>query len=134
MINFDKVEQSVKTLKQQFAAGTIDKNTFEARLLELIDFAADGYYWMFGHETERWYQHDGQEWIQKDPGNLRLLAPREPENPHQATDEGAGGLQITTFSNTTLTATWRSVEWGWLIMSLALLILIGWIVYTSSLI
>jgi hypothetical protein len=132
MINFDKVEQSVKALKVQFTAGKLDKNTFEARLLELVDFAADGYYWMFGHETESWYQHDGQRWIQKDPGNLRLLTPQgdgkkqtitsndeKPEHPNKIP------------TNATFIEAWRSVEWGWFILSLIILVLIGWIVYIS---
>ena len=133
MINFDKVEQSVKTLKQQLTTGKVDKDTFETRLLDLVDFAADGYYWMFGHETERWYQHNGQQWIQKDPGNLRLLTPRTDGNHHPIDKKLDHHQNKVPDDDTTLTAAWRSVRWGWFVFSLAILVVIGWIIYTSSL-
>ena len=132
MINFDKVEQSVKALKLQFTAGKLDKNAFEARLLDLVDFAADGYYWMFGHETESWYQHDGQQWVLKDPGNLRLLTPREDTTPQKIINQEKklNHPQKTPLDDTLLTA-WRTVGWSWFVLSLAILFLIGWLVYTS---
>jgi hypothetical protein len=125
MIDFSKVEQSVRKLKRQVTAGEIDQKTFEARLVEMIDFAADGYYWMFGHDSERWYRHDGQQWVPREPGKLRLLTPSQ------------NGDQIDPLLPTVgenIISEWRSVNWGWFIVSLITLSLIAWIVYSSTLV
>ena len=42
MINFLQVEKSVEVLKNELAAGKLDEQTFESRLIELIDVAEDG--------------------------------------------------------------------------------------------
>jgi len=103
MIDFAKVQASVETLKQQLAARQIDDKTFEDRLLDLIDLAEDGHYWMFGHESNRWFRHDGRQWQPADPPQLlaaqtsRQAEPAEPAEP---------------------------VDWGWLAASLLLLSLI----------
>ena len=70
MINFGNVENSVRSLKKRVAANQIDDKVFEDRLLELIDIAEDGYYWMYGHESERWFRHDGQKWVPDDPDRI----------------------------------------------------------------
>jgi hypothetical protein len=136
MIHFSQVEQSVRELKQQMVAGEIDQDTFESHLLELVDVAPDGYYWMFGHETESWYRHDGQQWVKKDPDKLRDLAAPEddeptqpedmPDNP-QPTDPSPLG------TDNSLSSAWRSINWAWFVASLLIIGLVGWIVYTSSL-
>lgn len=122
MISFPEVEKSVRTLKKQLAAGQIDEKTFEEKLLQLIDVAEDGYYWMFGHESERWFRHDGTHWQPDDPGklsstvsNLNTPSPKPHHNKQNPDPESI------------------SVDWDWLIASLVIILAIGWIVYTSSL-
>lgn len=130
MINFAKVEQSVRALKSQLAAGQINQQNFESQLMAMVDIAPDGYYWMFGHETGQWYQHDGQQWIPKDPGKLRMLTPKEdnsspganPHNPHSRSESA---------EEPGLVAAWQSVAWGPFVAGLIVLGIIGWLVYTS---
>lgn len=117
MINFSNVEQSVRALKSQVAAGEIDQQAFESHLITMIDFAPDGCYWMFGHKSERWYRYDGRQWIPDDPGKLRKLA-------------SAQNIQ----AEQDLASLWGTVNWTWFIASLITLGLIVWIVYTSSLV
>jgi hypothetical protein len=135
MMNFSEVESSVLDLKKQVAAGEIDQQTFEARLLELVDVAPDGYYWMYGHKTESWYQHDGQQWIKKDPSNLRLLDATGGEEPLQPEQTGNNGqsTDLTPASNHSLKSAWQSVNWVWFIASLIAIAVVSWIVYASSL-
>jgi hypothetical protein len=57
MIDFTAVQNSVKTLKNQLETNQIDEEAFEEHLLTLIDVAEDGHYWMYGHESERWFRH-----------------------------------------------------------------------------
>jgi hypothetical protein len=119
MINFLDVERSVQTLKKQLAAGEIDQAVFEARLMDMIDVAEDGYYWMFGHKTETWYRHDGQKWVVDSPGEL-ITRPHHPGNsPHNPDTAGNPA------------PTWESIEWDWFLASLILLGIIAWFVYTS---
>ncbi len=124
MIDFSKVEQSVRKLKRQVTAGEIDQETFEARLVAMIDFAADGYYWMFGHDSERWYRHDGKKWIPRAPGDLRKLTP---------SGNGDHDEPLLPPVGETLVSRWRSVNWGWFIVSLVTLSLIAWAVFISTL-
>lgn len=120
MINFAKVEQRVKQLKRQVAAGEITREAFEAQLMELIDAAPDGYYWMFGHETETWYRHNGEQWVPKEPGKLRMLTPRE-DSSRDGRNPGAQAPAPQA----------EALNWGWFAASLVVLGLIGWIVYVS---
>lgn len=121
MINFSEVESTVRALKKQLVARQIDEEDFEKRLLDLIDVAEDGYYWMFGHQTERWFRHDGEKWLPDDPGRITAKssqagAPASPvAGPHTTADE----LPVST---------------GWFVISLAVILAIGWIVYASSLV
>ncbi|MBN1993062.1 MAG: hypothetical protein JW953_10190 [Anaerolineae bacterium] len=114
MIDFMTVEQSVKALKAKLVAGEMGERAFEESLLGLIDVAEDGYYWMFGHESETWYRHDGEKWLPDDPGEMFIPLP-EP-----AVEQN-------------LPAQWRSINWGWFIASLIILAVIGGLVYYSTL-
>lgn len=120
MIDFAKVQKSVKELKGQLVAGQIDEKTLEDRLLELIDVAEDGYYWMFGHQSEQWFRHDGQRWIPADPNKIET-SPRS-QNPIDPDDDL---IQNSAMENVPVNATW-------FLISLAVLGVIGWIVYISS--
>jgi hypothetical protein len=117
MIDFLEVEKSVEKLKRQLAKGQIDEQTFEKLLLDLIDVAEDGYYWMFGHESGQWYRHDGQKWIARHPGEMfvPLADIASPE------------------SEETLKTKWQSVNLTWFVISLIIIAIIGGIVYYATL-
>lgn len=121
MIDFAAVENVVRELKKQLTAGQIDEQTFEDHLLQMIDVAPDGYYWMFGHETGRWFRHDGQTWQPDDPGRLLDPRARMAKQPlgHHNTDHSSDSEE-------------RSIDWDWLIASLVIMLAVGWIVYVSS--
>lgn len=121
MINFSEVEQAVRALKKQLAAGQIDDETFEQNLLQLVDVAEDGYYWMFGHESERWFRHDGTHWQPDDPGKLS----KNVSNPTMASSDFNHSEQNSNSEPI-------RVNWDWLIASLVIILAIGWIVYASS--
>ena len=116
MINFGHVEDSVRILKKQVATNQIDDKVFEDRLLELIDIAEDGCYWMYGHESERWFRHDGQKWVPDDPNRILALRAQIELNANigQDVDEEI------------------PVNRTWFVVSLASIIIIGGIVYFST--
>jgi len=112
MINFLEVERSVRRLKRQYRRGEIDDKTLEESLLELVDKAEDGYYWMFGHETGRWYRHDGEHWISRDPGEM--FVPLEQILPRDS-----------------LKTRWQAFSTGWFIAGLIVLAIIAGIILYS---
>lgn len=120
MINFVEVERTVYALKERLATGEIDRSTFEARLLDLIDVAEDGYYWMLGHKTQTWYRHDGKQWVVDNPGELmaRLLHKNSFHSNTNPVNESP--------------PEWNSIEWGWFLASLLFLGVITYLVYLSS--
>jgi hypothetical protein len=118
MINFVEVQQAVRRLKTQLEAGEIDQTTFEAQLLELVDIAEDGYYWMFGHKTETWYRHDGQQWVIDSPGELVVRLPKK------------DSLYYNSKTASEPPPEWESLDWGWF---LAALVFIGSIAYLTYL-
>lgn len=115
MINFLDVENSVEELKKKLRNEEIDEQAFEQSLLDLIDLAEDGYYWMLGHETGQWYRHDGQVWHPRDPGEtfepLKQPLPQEPPK-----------TQVQ----------WKDINIGWFIAGLIILISIAIIIFYSA--
>ncbi len=109
MIDFSAVEKSVQQLKNQLATGKIDERNFEDQLLEMVDKAEDGYYWMFGHESEQWFRHDGHKWVVDNPAKIKARSLGQKPAVNLA-----------------------EINWGWFVASLLLLIVISWIVYTAS--
>jgi hypothetical protein len=130
MIDFLNVEKSVRELKKQVTAGEIDKEAFEAKLLELVDVAEDGFYWMFGHKTERWYRHDGKQWIPDSPGELVMPISKaknsSPNNPSSDPHDSPSQPQNPGED-------WHTINITWFVISLVTLGLIFWIVFISSL-
>ena len=126
MINFSEVEKSVKELKKQLAASEIDEQTLEDLLLDMIDVAEDDYYWMFGHESETWYRHDGEKWVPDDPGEIFV-----PLSEVDAAEVNAPSGDLA--PGQSLKAKWHSIKLGWFIISLIIIVLIGAIVYSSAL-
>ena len=121
MIDFSEVQNSVRALKEQLATDQIDEKTFEDHLLELIDLAEDGYYWMYDHESEQWFRHDGQDWVVDNPD--RILAQR-------AQAKSAANYD-TEFEPDALEE--LPVNPVWFTVSLAVLVFIGAIIYVSTL-
>ena len=110
MIDFATIETSVNELKAQFDAGNIDSEIFEKRLMAMVGLANDGHYWMFGHESKKWFRHDGQRWVPETPQADLLQAQTHPD---------------------VVEVTWLKVNFGWFITSLVTLVTIGAIVYAS---
>ncbi len=127
MIDFAKVEQSVNQLNRQITAGNIDDQTFKAHLVDLIDYAADGHYWMLGHKSKQWYKHDGQQWYLAEPGELRTLSPEVALTPHHNAQQ-----DDILFARQNLSFAWQNVDWPWFITGLGLFSVIGIIIYTAS--
>jgi hypothetical protein len=69
MMDFQQAEKKFKQLKSQFEAGQLTETEFKAQLEELMVQDEGGNWWMIGYETERWYRHDGTNWVQIDPPN-----------------------------------------------------------------
>jgi alpha-glucoside transport system substrate-binding protein len=66
-MDFQQAEKRFKQLKAQFEAGTLTETEFKTQLEELMVQDERGDWWMIGYETERWYRHDGTNWVQADP-------------------------------------------------------------------
>lgn len=129
MIDFVYVERAVKELKQQLVSGKLDEKAFEDRLLQMIDIAEDGHYWMFGHKSEKWFRHDGEKWVPENPYNRLARAGGVkvyPQGPLPGSNDGQWGQ-----SNRPRPAA-SSPGWGWFTASLILLAVIGVIVYYST--
>ena len=115
-MNFLHVEQSVRELKRQVSAGEIDQKTFKARLLELVDVGDDGYYWMFGHNSEIWYRHDGQQWVPDSPGEF--LMPLERSSNHGAKTVNHQSISYLHVPQEMAEIDWADIDWGWFIAAL----------------
>ena len=115
MIDFTHVEQSVAELKLQLTQNQLDERSFEEHLLELIDVAEDGYYWMYGHESEQWYRHNGENWMPANPA--QILAARANPVP----------------TETGLPPDKTVIGWVWFSAALGILIFIGATVYLAGL-
>ena len=122
MIDFLQVQNAVRELKNQLAAQQIDEKTLEERLLEMVEIAEDGHYWMFGHQSERWFRYDGQKWLPDDPN--KILAIRSQQT-------GSPSADSTVEQNTALED--YSINWIWFTVSIIIIFGIGWIIYLSAL-
>ncbi len=128
MINFTEVEKSVRELKTEFRQGHLDEETFEDHLLEMIDVAGDGHYWMFGHESERWFRYDGERWVPANPDEF-LDSPSA--DSQRLTADGSSGHDMTTND---VEPNWLSVNLGWFLTSLVIIVAIGGIIYYSAIV
>lgn len=115
MIDFVQVEQSVRDLKKEFAEGYLDEKALEEQLLQLIEVAEDGHYWMFGHRTERWFRYNGKKWVLDHPSSI------SPDYAH---------LGISNQPPSTLTE--YAVDWNEVVFSLFLIMAVGIIVYSKT--
>lgn len=63
-MNFKQAEKRFKQLKTQFVSGTLNEIEFKTQLEKLMIRDESGCWWMIGYETEKWYRHDGTDWVQ----------------------------------------------------------------------
>ena len=120
MIDFVEVEQSVKTLKKQVDIGNIDEASFKAHLMDMVDVAEDGYYWMYGPKSGQWYRHDGTKWLPDSPGELMVTIPANEDLSDNASN------QSSEFS-------WDLVDINWFFIGVVLLGVIFALVYAAML-
>lgn len=70
-MDFKQAEKRFKQLKAQFTAGNLSESQFRTHLEELMLQDEQGNWWMIGYETEKWYCHDGGDWLPTDPPGTR---------------------------------------------------------------
>ncbi len=66
-MDFKQTENTFKELKAQFESGKLTEAEFKSQLEELMIQDVDGNWWIIGYETELWYRHDGEKWVQSEP-------------------------------------------------------------------
>jgi hypothetical protein len=93
-VDFKQAEIKFKQLKVQFETGKLTEAEFKTQLEGLMVQDESGSWWMIGYETELWYRHDGENWIQTDvPGNLpkkpKSLVPTEHKETESKSSEKA---------------------------------------------
>jgi penicillin-binding protein 1C len=57
------VEKAVQALRRKYNAGTITRNQLQDELRKLMILDEDGFWWMIGLESDRWYKYDGKDWV-----------------------------------------------------------------------
>ena len=57
------VEKAVQVLRRRYSAGTLTRGQLQDELRKLMILDEDGYWWMIGLESDRWYKYDGKDWI-----------------------------------------------------------------------
>lgn len=73
-MNITAREQKYLKWQQDWQQGKIDEATFIAAVDDLAFQDEQGYQWMLGAETGRWYFLDGQTWRQADPPRSEPVA------------------------------------------------------------
>ncbi|MCB9436819.1 MAG: transglycosylase domain-containing protein [Anaerolineales bacterium] len=76
---FREVEQSVQSLRQQFAEGRITRSQLEGELRRLMVLDDQGRWWTLGVDSSRWYRYDGREWIPDTPPQTGAQPPITPD-------------------------------------------------------
>jgi hypothetical protein len=89
---------------------------------------------MFGHKSEVWYRHDGQQWVMDSPGEVLMPLPVK----------SGSGDKVKTVNHRAVSylpvaeadkpqIDWSSIDWGWFIAGLAFLVFIGLAIYLATL-
>ncbi|MCB0208219.1 MAG: hypothetical protein KDJ52_02750 [Anaerolineae bacterium] len=130
MIDFAEVEHAVEQLNRQFSHGALDKDTFRTHLVDTIDFADDGYYWMVGYKSGLWYRHDGTQWLVDNPDRLlTLVSQQNVITRFNDTDKVPASFFASNHHSTTNQES--SIDWLWLLLGIILLSFTAGVVYTS---
>jgi hypothetical protein len=61
------IEEKYKILKDQQSRGIITADDMKVELKKLMVTDENGYYWMLGGKTGKWYYYDGSKWNEGDP-------------------------------------------------------------------
>jgi penicillin-binding protein 1C len=64
---FKNVESEVKRLRRRYFAGGLTRDQLQAELRRLMFTDDQGFYWMIGLESDRWYKYNGKDWTPADP-------------------------------------------------------------------
>jgi membrane peptidoglycan carboxypeptidase len=64
---YDEVEQSVQVLRRRYTAGSLTRDQLQAELRKLMILDDEGYWWMIGLESDRWYKYNGKDWLPSIP-------------------------------------------------------------------
>lgn len=131
MIDFAKVERTVEGLNQQLSAGMIDRHALRTHLIEMIDFAEDGYFWMIGYQTGLWYRHDGAEWLVDNPDRIKSTLSLPPVRSIPIDGIFAQSSLSSSNHHAPKATQPAAVSWLWVFMGLILLGFIAGIIYGS---
>jgi penicillin-binding protein 1C len=69
------VERAVQVLRRRYAAGSITRDQLQTELRKLMILDEDGYWWMIGLESDRWYKYNGKDWSPATPPGRPADAP-----------------------------------------------------------
>ena len=64
---YAEAKQRFATLSARYEAGELDDAAYETEFQELLVEDDAGHYWMFSADDGKWYCHNGEEWVQRDP-------------------------------------------------------------------
>ena len=85
-MDFSQVAAEFSKLKAQYDAGALTEADFKARLQDLMIQDEQGRWWMIGYETGRWYVHDGENWVQREPPSAAEQSQGRPEAKRQESE------------------------------------------------
>jgi membrane peptidoglycan carboxypeptidase len=80
-------EARARTLKSQFNAGLISRETLEAELKKLMILEDGRVWWMIGVQSDQWYKYENNQWI---PATPRVLE-REAQQSAADSSRAVGG-------------------------------------------
>ncbi|MDQ1352291.1 MAG: hypothetical protein QG657_2597 [Acidobacteriota bacterium] len=64
---FKETEQQYKDLKEKLSNGEINPEEMKKELKKMMVLDENGYYWMIGGKTGKWYIYNGTEWKEDNP-------------------------------------------------------------------
>jgi hypothetical protein len=84
---FAEIERRFNSLRARYQAGELGDAAYDAELQRLVIEDDAGGHWMLGTDSGKWYRHDGQQWVRRDPppaGTAVELPPAWPTSPQAA--------------------------------------------------
>lgn len=95
---FGDVERQYAMLKAQLNDGQLTREQFEAGLQKLIILDDQRRYWMLGAESGKWYQYDGQQWVQTAPPTANAATPPPPPSDAEHAAVRADAMTMAAFA------------------------------------